>query len=162
MTEAEQTCADVILDVGMELENAQQVRDRGSIFADLHRSFFLGEVEILDELAVAERFFDRIEVLALEIFDEGEFENFAIIRFADENREFGEAGDLGGAPAAFAGDEFKGTVARTDDEWLEDALFFDGVGEFLDRILGEIFARLKWARDDAGDRNALHLLAGRS
>ena len=161
VAEAKQTGADVTLDVGMELENAEEVRDGGAIFADFYRGFFLGEIEIFDQLAVAERFFNRVEILALEILDEGEFENFAVVSFADEDGKFGEAGELGGAPATFAGDEFIRPVARADDERLKDSLLFDGVGEFLDRILGEIFAGLKWARDDAGDGNALHLLAGR-
>ena len=132
MTETEQTGADVILNVRMELENPEEVGDRGAIFSDLHRSFFLGEIEILDELAVAESFLDRVEILALEILDEGEFENFAIIGFADEDGKFGEAGDLGGAPAAFAGDQFIGTVAGTNDERLKNPLLFYGVSEFLD------------------------------
>ena len=162
MAEAEQTGADVILDVRMQLKNAQEVRDGGAIFTDFHRSFFLGEIEILDQLAVAERFLDWVEILALEIFDEGELENFAIVRFADEDGELGEAGDLGGAPATFTGDQFIRAVAGTNDERLKNPLLFDGVSEFLDRIFGEIFAGLEWARDDAGDGNALHLLAGRS
>jgi hypothetical protein len=68
---------------------------------------------------------------------------------------------LSGAPATFAGDQFIRAVARADDERLKNPLLFNGVGEFLDRIFGEIFARLEWARDDAGHGNALHLLAGR-
>src|SRR5688572_7999280 len=161
MTETEQTCADVILNVRMELENAEEVGDRGAIFADLHRSFLLGEIEILDELAVAECFLDRVKVFALQILDESEFENFAVIRFADEDGKFGEAGDLGGAPAAFAGDQFIRAVAGANDERLKNPLLFYGISEFLNRIFGEIFARLKWARDDAGHGNALYLLAGR-
>jgi hypothetical protein len=67
---------------------------RGSLrrraFADFHGDFFLGEGELAGELGVAEGLFDGVEVFALEVFDEGEFEDGAVIGFAGDDGDFGE------------------------------------------------------------------------
>ena len=52
--------------------------------------------------------------------------------------------------AAFiAGDEFKVIALVAHDERLHDALFADGIGQFLERLRREILARLEGTRADA-------------
>jgi hypothetical protein len=50
------------------------------------------------------RFFDRIEIGALKIFDQGQLEDFEIGRLPNDNGNFRQPDFLGCAPAAFAGD----------------------------------------------------------
>ena len=57
---------------GWQQQQAQRVGDRRSILADNIRDFLLRERELLDELLVAFRFFDRIEIRALQILDHRE------------------------------------------------------------------------------------------
>ena len=65
------------------------------------------------------------------------------------HRHFVQAEQLRGAPAAFAGDQFKMVAALAHDERLDDALLLDRIGQFLQRFGGEFLARLKRARADA-------------
>ena len=70
------------LDRRRQLEQAQRVGHHGAALADLGRHFFLRELKLLDELRVALRLFDRVEVLALEILDQRQFEHGAVIGLA--------------------------------------------------------------------------------
>ena len=59
------------------------------------------------------------------------------------NRHLVEAGHLGGPQAALAGDQGIAAGAALDDEqWLDNAFFFNGIGELLEFLLVEIAARL--------------------
>ena len=145
MTKGEEAVADVILDVGMELEEAKEIRDGGAVLADFSGGFLLRQGKIFDELAVAEGLFDGIEIFALKVFDEREFEDFSVVRFADQDRQFSETRKLSRSPAALAGDEFVFAISAADYGRLENALLADRVGQFFDRFLGEIFARLERA-----------------
>ena len=89
-------------------------------------------MKLTDELCVTESFFDGVEVLALEIFDKRHLEDGAVVGLAHEDGNFGQARELGGAPAAFSGDQFEIISQGADDEWLNDALFLDGISEFTE------------------------------
>ena len=53
------------------------------------------------------RFFDRVQVFALQILDEREFEHLLVACRAHDDRRFDQADLLRRAPAAFAGDDFE-------------------------------------------------------
>ncbi len=46
------------------------------------------------------------KVDALDVLDQGDFQLFQLLVAADDGRDFFEAGQLGGAPAAFAGYQY--------------------------------------------------------
>src|SRR4051812_30017907 len=117
--------ADEILDGLSELQQSQGISDGSAALANFGRHFVLLELKLLDELRVTLRFLHGIEVLALKIFDERQFKDRAIVGFADDNGDLGQTEQLGGAPAAFTGDQLQMTIQFTDDERLDDALFFD-------------------------------------
>jgi len=100
----------------------------------------------------ARGFFDGVEVLALEILDEGEFEDFLVGGGADDGGGFQEADFLGGAPAAFAGDELEFIEALPDDEGLDDAVLADGI-----RPAREAFRRETPCGAGAGGSDVLQL-----
>ena len=75
--------------------------------------------------------------------------------------DLGQAEQLGGAPAALAGDQLEMIVFEADDERLNDALFLDGVGQFTEGFGGKILARLPRGGADAGNGNALDGFGGR-
>ena len=139
----------MILNRCREFKKADGVRDGDAAFADFRGGLFLGELKLVDELRVTEGFFERIEVLALEILDQGEFQHRAVIGFAQDHRDFGNPGELCRAPAAFSGDQLEGVAFLADDERLDDALFADGIRQFAQRFFGEIFSRLQRAGLDA-------------
>ena len=65
----------------------------------------LAEPELLDQLAVRLRRLERIEILALEVLDEGDLELLAVGELADDRGDAFETGRLGGPEPPLAGDE---------------------------------------------------------
>src|SRR5436305_8228899 len=104
MADGELTVADEILNGLSELQQSQGIGDGGAALANFGRDFILLELKLLDELRVTLRFLHGIEVLTLEIFDEGKFKDGAIVGFADDNGNLSEAKQLSGSPTAFARD----------------------------------------------------------
>ena len=82
----------------------------------------LGEPELVDQLAVGVGRLDRVEVRALEVLDERELELVAIGELADDGRDALEAGGLGGAQPALAGDELVAVDGLGDEDRLEHAV----------------------------------------
>ena len=148
------------LHFGRQLEQAQGIGNGHAALADFDSDILLAKLKLPDELGVALGFFERVKVFALEVFDEGQFESGAIIGLADNGRDFLPAELLGGAPAPFAGNQLKAVRPGAHDQRLNDALRFDGIGEFLERFGGEFLAWLKRARSNSVQWNALHSVAG--
>ena len=71
---------DVLLDRFVKVEQAERVRDRRSSPTDSRGDVLLGQPELVDQLPEGERLFDRVQVFALEVLDEGELELVAIRR----------------------------------------------------------------------------------
>ena len=59
---------------GEQLEQAQRVGDRRTAPTDAGRKVLLGQPEVLDELLVGGRLFERVEILAVEVLDQRLFE----------------------------------------------------------------------------------------
>src|SRR5476649_1797665 len=53
---------------------------------------------------IAGRLFDRIQISALHVFDDGEFERLRVGRLDHRNRHLVQTGTLGCAPSPLAGD----------------------------------------------------------
>ena len=107
------------------------------------------QTELVEQALIALGLLDRVEVLALEVLDEGGGERVGVAERADEARHLGEAGRLGGAPAALAGDDLEaGGIGgmRAHQDGLEDAA---GADRFRELGLGRLVhaaARLERVR----------------
>ena len=68
---------------------------------------FLRQVELVGEPPIGERFFDRVQILALDVFDQRHLEQRLLVAGRRRARRPApqQAGALRGAPAAFAGDD---------------------------------------------------------
>ena len=91
------------------------------------------------------RLFEGVEIGALDVFDDGDFQRLAIAGFDNEDRHFVQAGALGGAPAALAGDDLVGVGDARDrphEDGLDDAALADRGGELVEFVVGEGFARI--------------------
>ena len=103
--------------------------------------------ELLHQQSIGPGFFERIEVGALDVLDEGDFQRLAVAQFADEHGYVMNAGPLGGAPAAFAGHDFVLAASqRPDDDGLEQSLVADRACQILEITLGEVLARIVGTR----------------
>ena len=105
----------------------KRVGNVAAALADRLGELLLRVVEAVDQLLVAHRFFDRVQVSALNVFDDRDFQNFLVGELPDEYRDGMQAGLLGCPPASFARYDLKGGIVAdwTDDYGLQDALLCD-------------------------------------
>ena len=141
-----------LLHVGRQLQQANQVGDGRAI--DLHAGgqLFLRALVLIDVPLERLGLFDRVEVLALDVFDDGQLGHLAVVDFADLHRHLPPVGGLGGAEPALAGDQFVAFADAAHDQRLQDAVGANAVGQIGD--LGFV-ERLAWLVRIARDRVAI-------
>ncbi|MGB8438214.1 MAG: hypothetical protein WCE26_02400 [Candidatus Acidiferrales bacterium] len=131
-----------ILDRVFELEQADGVRYGGAVLAGALSHLLLGEMEFVNQALKGVGLLDGVEILALEVLNEGHFERHFLGHVADYNRHTAEAGSLGGAPPALAGNQLIAISDASDDERLDDSTRANRAGELVERFLAEAGARL--------------------
>ena len=124
--------------------------------------------EFRDEPRERERLFEWIQVLALDVLDERERDRVLVVHAAHDRGDVGNARDLGGAPAALAGDDLVALLlarlGRADgphDDRLNDALGLDRIRQIRERFLAHVHARLVFAARKQVERQVQQLLARR-
>ena len=132
-----------------------EVRDMATRFVDQRRNFRLAHLLLLGEMLVGARLFDRIEVFALDIFDQRNRHDLTLIQIANNRRNFMQFRPLRSTPAAFARNQLVTTLASqgTDDNRLDDAPLGNGPRQLVERFVVEDLARLIGQRLDMRDRN---------
>src|ERR1700730_927969 len=85
--------------------------------------------EFIAKPLVARRFFEGIEIGALDVFDDRKFERLAVVGVKTHDGHFMESCAFRRAPSALAGDDFvsikiAGQRARKDG--LKNSIFLDG------------------------------------
>jgi hypothetical protein len=106
----------------------------------------LGQIELLDQAPIALGLLQRVEILALEVLDQRGRHRLPIPEIAHHDRDFVQRHELRRPPAAFAADDLVPAVAArlgAHQDGLQDAVFPDGVGQFLERGLLHGAARLE-------------------
>ena len=111
------------------------------------RGLLVGEMEIVDQAVDALRFFQRIEVFALDVLDQRHRRGGLVVDVAHQHRDRLEAGQLRRAEAALAGDDLVAHRAieladRAHQHRLHDALALDRGGQFVQRAFVHARARL--------------------
>src|SRR5215472_7351362 len=122
----------------------------------------LGEVSLaaakfLHQPAIGLRFLERRQVLTLQVLDQRDFERFGIGDRANDDRDLVQSEALCGAPPPLTGDKLEVHLLagqRPHEQWLQDALLANRLGERFELGLGEPPPRLKYSRPDQLDRNA--------
>ena len=123
-------------------------------FGDELAERFLGVAIIVEQAAIGLRLLDRVEILALDILEQGDFERLGVAEIADDRRNFVQARLLRRAPAALAGDDLEAMAVRTHDDRLDHAARGDRLRQFGQRFLVEGSARLAGMRLDACRRGS--------
>src|SRR5438105_6795112 len=110
----------------MQIEQTHRVSHRRATAPDFERDVFLPHAEFTGEPRVALRFLDRIEIGALQIFNERKLENLQIGRLANNDGDFGQPYFLRRTPAPFPRDQFmRASVELPDDERLDNSVLSD-------------------------------------
>ena len=142
-----------------QLQQPHHVGDMRPALADDLRHLLLRVIALLHQRDVAGRLLDRIEVGALHVLDDGEFERLHVGRLDDRDRHLVQAGALRRAPAPLAGDDL--VVVRragcAHHDRLDDAALLDRLGELVEFGLGEIAARVARIGLEIFDRRAARL-----
>src|SRR5690606_7569984 len=140
-----------------QLEEPQQVDDGHARAADGLRDLRVGHVELLDQALQRARLLERVQVLALDVLDQGHRDRGLVRDVADDGRHDLEARHLRGPPAPLAGDDLVADLAaavaqRPHDDRLHDALRADRLGELGQGLLAHVDARLVLAALQQVDR----------
>src|SRR3954453_21800020 len=85
-----------------EIEQADQVGDRGAAAADPPGELLLRDAEVVDQRGAGSRLLDRIEVLPDHVLDQRGLEALVLGGGPDDRGHAVDAGLLGGPPAALA------------------------------------------------------------
>ena len=85
-------------------------------FADNVAQHLLRVTEVADKALVTARFFDGVQVAALNVLDQCDFERHPVIQVADDGRHFMQSGRLCGAPTPFAGNNFIALPGNWSDQ----------------------------------------------
>ena len=143
-----------------QLEQPHHVRHMRPALADDLRDLVLAVVEFIHQRQIARRLFDRIEIGALHVLDDGEFERLRVSRFHHRDRHFVQAGALRRAPAPLTGDDLEpvGLAANgAHYDRLDDAALANRLGQLVEFGLGESAARVARIGFEIFDRRAAWL-----
>jgi hypothetical protein len=115
------------LDLLGQVLKTQQVAHRRPRASHGLRRFRVRQAEFDYQPTQRPRLFERIQVLALDVLDEGHRDGRVIRNLAHDGRHFLKTGQLCGPPAAFAGDDLVAPFAartrnRANDNRLDDTL----------------------------------------
>src|SRR5438105_6199587 len=115
----------------------------------------------VDQLLIPFRLLDRVQILALDILDQGQLGGGRLVDLADDRRDRVQPGALRRAPAALAGDDLiaLAVAVRPQQDRLEHAALGNRIGEFVDRILAELDSRLIGVGANAPDLDLAYAAA---
>jgi hypothetical protein len=122
---------------------AKTVFEVALVLAQLFRELADAVAVLADHPVVHRSFFERGQVLSLEVLDDRNLEGRVVVELLDKGRDRREAGFLRRPPAALAGNELIAIVAERPDEYrLENAVLADGRRQFVQRLGVEGHPRL--------------------
>jgi len=158
MTGAQPCLLEVGLHLGVEFQKPHGVGHRRTALANAFADLFLSEAKLLGQTLVGRRLLNRIESLALEVFDEGQLQNFLVACLSDDDWCFGETDFQGGAHAPLSGDQFVFSAGDADDERLDDAALANRFDQIAELIVAELCPRLQGAGNDLVEPDLLDAL----
>src|SRR5690348_2317584 len=86
-----------------QLQQSQRICDMAAALADNLTEIVLGVSIFGDELLIAKRLFESIEIGALNVLYDRNFQRGLVINIPDNNRDFNQTRQLGCPPTSFAG-----------------------------------------------------------
>jgi hypothetical protein len=145
------------LDLGRQLEEAEEVGHGRAALPDPLGDRLLGHVEVLDQLLVGRRLLQRVEIVAVQVLDQRVLQRQLVADVAHEDGDVLQPRPLGRPPASLPGDEGVAIGPElADEDRLQDAELADRRGEPGQRLLVEAGPGLEGVGLDLGDRHLLH------
>ena len=103
---------------------------------------FLGQLVFVDQPPVRLRFFDRIQVVALDVLDERDLQQMIVVDLAHDDGDLEQARALRRAPAALAGDDLEAALDAADEQRLNHAVRANRLRELFEPRFVDVRARL--------------------
>ena len=145
------------LHFGREAEQAQEVGHSGAFLAHTFRQTLLCEVVLVDEFLEGQGYLYGVEVLALDVLDEGHLGELGLVGGADVSRHIGETCHPGCAEASLAGYDLVGVGScLAQRQGLYDSQLAYGCGQLGECLLVEGGARLVGVGGDAVERYVVY------
>ena len=141
-------CWTICLTSAGSSKQADEVGDGRAVDLDAAGQLFLGALILINVALERLGLFDRVEVFALDVFDDRQLGHLPVVDFADQDGHLAPVGCLGGAQAALAGDQFVVVANEADDQRLQNAVGANAVGQIGDLGFFECLARLVRVADD--------------
>src|SRR6185437_9712146 len=163
MTRGQSAGANQLLDIFWELQETKRIGEVAAALADDLGEILLRVAVAVHKQLVALAFLDCVQVLALDVLDDGDLDRLLVRQRADDHWHFVQSGELSGPPAPLAGDDLEGLRVhgrRPDHERLHKPALADRAGKLLELCLGKIPPRIEPARFQQSERNIALLGAG--
>ena len=112
MTGGQLAIDDQTLDGGWQLKEPQRVGDGGSAPTDPRGELVMGQSEILDQLLVGACLLEGIEILPVQVFDQGLLDAPDVGRGPDQGGNGRQAGTTGGPPPPLPGNQLVGVLTH--------------------------------------------------
>ena len=152
VSHGDMSVADGDLHLGGQLQQSQEIGHGTAALANLVAHFLLGHVTFVDEALVGDGHLNGVQVLAMDVFDEGQFKHLLIVSHADEHRNLGQTCHFGGPQSALAGNELVFVVAEFPDRnRLDHTLFLDGLCQLFQGCFVEFRSGLEGVGFDEVD-----------
>ncbi len=101
------------------------------------------ELEVLRQSLIGHRFLDGVKVFTLHVFHDRQLQQFLVADAADHHGHSVQSGQFCRLQTPFSGDEhIIRALCFAHDQRLDDAVFFDGFGQFIEFILIEVLSWL--------------------
>ena len=95
MSHAQCAFSDAVLDLVRQLTQPQEIGHCRSAFAHPGSRLVLGQVELSNQPVIGISFFNGVEILPLDVFHQGYFQQFVVPYLFDDHRNLGQPGASG-------------------------------------------------------------------
>ena len=141
----EDSCRHSALDRNRQLQQANHIGDDRSGSAESIRQFLVGDTELLQQLLVGRRLFERIQLDAVDVLQQRVAQHGVVGGIAHDRRNGFQTGFLTGPPPALAHHQLisrSGGARGAYHDRLHQPEFPDRMYEFGERLFFEDLARL--------------------
>ena len=130
-------------DLAAQLEQPQGVGDGGAALPHAERHHLLGEAVVLHKGLISPGLLQRIQVLPLQVFHQGQLLGLPVVGLHHPDGDVGESRQAAGPPAPLPGDDLiEPGVQPPDGDGLEQAVLGDGFRQLLQGRLVKLGAGL--------------------
>ncbi len=131
-------------------QQPDHVGDEGAGPTDAGREFIVGDAELVEQLLIGGRLFQRVQLRAVDVLQQGVAQHAVVGGLADDRRDGRQPGLLRGAPPPLPHDELvprrRRARHRADHDRLHQAELADRVHELGECLFVEHLARLPRVR----------------